>query len=45
VLFGSIARGESHADSDVDVLIHVDMSRKFSLLDRAGGVAGPHSIG
>lgn len=37
-LFGSIARGDSHADSDVDVLIDVDASSKFSLLDRAGVV-------
>ena len=34
-LFGSIARGDSRADSDVDVLIEVDTSSKFSLLDRA----------
>jgi hypothetical protein len=38
VLFGSVARDDSRADSDVDVLIDVDASAKFSLLDRAGVV-------
>lgn len=37
-LFGSVARNDSRADSDVDVLIDVDLSAKFSLLDRAGVV-------
>ena len=37
-LFGSVARDDSRADSDVDVLIDVDASVKFSLLDRAGVV-------
>jgi len=35
-LFGSVARGDSRADSDIDVLIDVDRTAKFSLLDRAG---------
>lgn len=37
-LFGSVARGDFRVDSDVDVLIDVDTSAKFSLLDRAGVV-------
>lgn len=35
-LFGSRARGDNRSDSDVDVLIEVDRSQKFSLLDMAG---------
>jgi len=35
-LFGSRARGDNRADSDVDVLIDVDPDRKFSLFDMAG---------
>ncbi|WEK06255.1 MAG: nucleotidyltransferase domain-containing protein [Candidatus Devosia phytovorans] len=35
-LFGSRARGDNRTDSDVDVLIDVDRSRKFSLIDMAG---------
>ena len=35
-LFGSRARRDNHPDSDVDILIEVDRSRKFSLLDAAG---------
>ncbi|MGE0420648.1 MAG: nucleotidyltransferase domain-containing protein [Reyranellaceae bacterium] len=38
VLFGSVARDASRADSDVDVMIDVDVSTKFSLLDRAAVV-------
>ena len=34
-LFGSLARGDAHPDSDVDVLISVPPARKFSLLDLA----------
>ena len=34
-LFGSLARGEAGADSDVDVLISVPPAQKFSLLDLA----------
>jgi predicted nucleotidyltransferase len=34
-LFGSLARGDARPDSDVDVLISVPPSRKFSLLDLA----------
>lgn len=37
-LFGSVARDDSRLNSDVDVLIDVDTSAKFSLLDRAGVV-------
>jgi predicted nucleotidyltransferase len=37
-LFGSVARGDTRPDSDVDVLIDVDETAKFSLLDRAGVV-------
>ena len=35
-LFGSRARGDNRADSDVDVVIDVDPNRKFSGLDAAG---------
>ena len=35
-LFGSRARNDHQADSDIDVLIEVDRTRKFSLLDMAG---------
>jgi hypothetical protein len=34
-LFGSLARGDARPDSDVDVLISVPPSQKFSLLDLA----------
>ena len=34
-LFGSLARGDAGPDSDVDVLISVPPTRKFSLLDLA----------
>jgi predicted nucleotidyltransferase len=34
-LFGSLARGEADANSDVDVLISVPPAPKFSLLDLA----------
>lgn len=34
-LFGSVARGDARPDSDVDVLISVPPTRKFSLLDLA----------
>ena len=33
-IFGSVARGENHADSDVDFLVDLDPGR--SLLDLAG---------
>ena len=36
-LFGSRARGDYRLDSDVDLLIEVDETRKFSLLDWARG--------
>ena len=32
-LFGSRARGDNREDSDIDVLIDYDESRKFSLID------------
>ena len=32
-LFGSLARGEARADSDIDVMIAVPHGRKFSLFD------------
>jgi predicted nucleotidyltransferase len=35
-LFGSLARGDGGRRSDVDVLISVPPTRKFSLLDLAG---------
>ena len=34
-LFGSLARGDSGPESDIDVLISVPPARKFSLLDLA----------
>lgn len=34
-LFGSTARGEAGATSDVDLLYEYDPSRKFSLFDQA----------
>ncbi len=35
-LFGSIARDEAKPESDVDLFIDYDRTRKFSLLDLAG---------
>ena len=35
-LFGSTARGEHHADSDIDLLAAFDATRRISLLDVAG---------
>lgn len=35
-LFGSFARGEATADSDVDILFVPDMSEKFSLFTLGG---------
>jgi len=37
-VFGSIVRGEMHADSDIDFL--VDFEEKYSLLDHAGLLVG-----
>ncbi len=34
-LFGSCARGEMQADSDIDIAFEVEPKRKFSLLDQA----------
>ncbi len=36
VLFGSRARGDNRPESDVDLAVEVDESRKFSLLDLIG---------
>ena len=35
-LFGSRARRDNRPDSDIDLVIEVDESRKFSLLDLTG---------
>ncbi len=35
-IFGSMVTGEARPESDVDVLVDVDRSRKFSLIDHAG---------
>lgn len=35
-LFGSVARGDARADSDIDVLVDIEEGRKFSLIDLAG---------
>ncbi len=35
-LFGSTARNEARASSDIDVLVDIDEGRKFSLIDLAG---------
>lgn len=35
-IFGSVARGNAHADSDVDVLIEVDGSKHIGLFGYAG---------
>lgn len=35
-LFGSIARGDTHPDSDIDVVVDLEPGRKFSLLDLSG---------
>ena len=35
-LFGSVVRSEARPDSDVDVMVEIDDSRKFSLIDLAG---------
>jgi hypothetical protein len=32
-LFGSVARGEASPSSDVDLMVDLDASKKFSLLD------------
>lgn len=35
-LFGSTARGEDTPDSDVDILVDLDMSRRLTLIDLSG---------
>lgn len=35
-LFGSVARGESHADSDLDVMIEIDTATVRTIYDYAG---------
>jgi predicted nucleotidyltransferase len=35
-LFGSRARGDNREDSDIDLIVDVQMGRKFSLLDLIG---------
>ena len=35
-LFGSTARGEASPESDVDVLVELDMSRRPTLIDLSG---------
>ncbi len=37
-VFGSVVRGEAHADSDIDFL--VDFEEEYSLLDHAGLLVG-----
>lgn len=32
-LFGSLARGDSGPDSDVDVMVDIEPGRKFSIID------------
>ncbi len=34
-VFGSSARGDTHDESDVDVVIDIEPGRKFSLIDHA----------
>jgi predicted nucleotidyltransferase len=34
-LFGSVARGEESASSDIDLLIDIDRTRTFTLIDLA----------
>lgn len=35
-LFGSMARGDTEASSDIDIVVEVAPGRKFSLIDLAG---------
>lgn len=34
-IFGSTARGESTAGSDIDIVVDIEPDRKFSLIDQA----------
>lgn len=33
-VFGSVARGEAHPESDIDVLLEIDPDVQFTLIDR-----------
>jgi uncharacterized protein len=35
-VYGSVARGDTHATSDVDVIVDYDPESKFNLIDLAG---------
>jgi predicted nucleotidyltransferase len=35
-VFGSVARGDATEDSDIDLVVEIDETRKFSLLDLIG---------
>ena len=35
-LFGSTARGDAEADSDIDVIVSIESGRKFSQIDLSG---------
>ena len=38
-LFGSVARGEAHDDSDIDVMLDLDPAAQISVFDYAGIVS------
>ena len=46
VLFGSRARGDNHADSDIDLLVLVNSSDKppYRRAQDAYAIVGPHSV-
>jgi uncharacterized protein len=35
-LFGSLARGEGHADSDIDIMVEIDPAAKIGLFEYVG---------